>query len=106
MTRRVWIVATAVAFGVATWLFGWWAVPMVAVIVGATQRVRPLAIAIAALAAWSLLLVIDSVGPGMKALTDALAGVMGVPAIAVIVLTWLFPTLLAWSFGTIGRSLR
>jgi hypothetical protein len=103
MTHRTWVIATAIAFGLATWVFGWWSVPVLALLVGATQRVRPLAIAVAALAAWSILLVVDSTGPGMSALERTLSGVMGVPAVVVIFLTWIFPALLGWSLATIGQ---
>jgi hypothetical protein len=106
MNYRMWNVGAAVAFGVGTWFFGWWAVPVIALAAGASRHIRPLSLAVAALAAWGVLLVIDSVGPGMQPLTVALSGVMGVPSIAVILLTWIFPALLAWSFGTIGRGGR
>jgi hypothetical protein len=104
MTYRVWVIATAVAFGLATWLFGWWSVPVIALVVGASRRVRPLAVAIAAVAAWSILLVIDSTGPGMSALGRALSGLMGVPITVLILLTWIFPAALGWSLATVGET--
>jgi hypothetical protein len=39
----------------------------------------------------------------MSALERTLSGVMGVPAVVVIFLTWIFPALLGWSLATIGQ---
>jgi hypothetical protein len=96
-----------VATGAMTWMLGWWGVVLAALLVGALYwRVRGIAwmTALAAIAAWSTLLVVDAVGGRFGALASAIAGVMRVPAAALVVVTLLFAGLLAWSSAIVGSE--
>jgi hypothetical protein len=101
MKNSAGFLALVLAFFLATWL-GWWAVPVVALLWGAIRPGvrRPAGnAAIAAALAWAAWLVVDRVAgtAALAALAVRLGGVMNLPAVALIVLTLLFPALLAWS---------
>ena len=100
-----------VAVGVAalTWVIGWWGVLVVALIAGTVAYAREGAawrIALGAALAWAVLLLFDARGGALGTLSRALAGVIGVPAFALFVLTLLFPAVLAWSAATLAMALR
>ena len=92
--------AAAVLAGAGTWALGWWGVPIAAALtVVALRRTRgaPAAAAAGAALAWGVLLAVDAAGGRMTALAGELAAVFGAPLPALVVLTLLFPALLAWS---------
>ena len=95
MMRIVRLLVIALAMAAGTWLIGWYAVPVLAM-VAATARVRPGLVALAAALGWVVLFLIDVVA-GITRLGSVLAGVMGLPAPAIVAVTLLFPALLAWS---------
>lgn len=101
------LLVSAVATAAMTWVVGWWGVVLAAIVVGAVQwRRRGIAwlTALSAVAAWSALLVFDAASGRFGALSGALAGVMRVPAAALVVVTLLFAALLAWGAAVIGSE--
>ena len=95
----------ALATAIATWILGWWAVAIVAVIAGAILRAehgRPWHVALGSLAGWALLMLIDAVAGPMRSLTTAVSGAMNIPAAALVLVTLLFPALVGWSGATLG----
>jgi hypothetical protein len=97
----------AVAMAATTWVVGWWGVALAAFVVGALQwQRRGIAwlAALAAVVAWSALLLMDVMGGRFGALASAIAGVMRVPAAAIVVVTLLFAALLGWSAGVVGSE--
>ena len=104
---RVLLLGAAIA--VATYVLGWWSVPVLAATWGLVSWRMPNAAGTAALAAcvaWGALLGLTSLTAPAGALAHRLGGVMGVPAIALIAVTLLFPTLLAWSAAAVGQVVR
>jgi hypothetical protein len=95
---RFLVVTAAIAAG--TWLAGWWAVLVVAVIAGAL-RTSPLIVAGASAAGWALLLAIDAFAGSISPIAGTLGAVMSVPAPLLYFLTLLFPALLGWSASVI-----
>ena len=91
-----------------TVLVGWGAVPALAALFGAFagRRVRRVGgtAALAALLAWGGLLVVDALGPRFGAVAAGLAGVMRLPAAALVAVTLLFAALLAWSAATLAAA--
>ena len=100
---RLGIATAAIAFG--TWVAGWWAVPVLALVAGFLAW-RPSSVSLAAALAWTILLVVDTTAGNMSAIATTLGNVMGLPAPAVVAATLLFPALLAWSAATLGGAAR
>ena len=96
---------TSAVIAIATWLFGWWAVPIVAFVAG-LMLVRPSGVAVAATLAWAALLALDAMHASFASLVVLLSDIMGFPAVVLVILTLLFPALLGWSAATIGNAIR
>ena len=97
------LVALATALG--TWVLGWWAVAIVAIIAGAMHRAengRPWSVALGCLAGWALLMLIDAASGPMRNVATVVSGAMSIPSVALIVVTLLFPALMGWSGATLG----
>lgn len=106
--RLVVMVALVLAFALATWAGGWWTVPIVAFVAGTRERsggAKPSGIAIAAAVAWGVLLIVSSTTAAFATLVRELAGIMALPGAAIVLLTLLFPALLAWSAAALGGAL-
>ena len=100
------VVALAVA--VFTWLAGWWAVPLVAIVAGALlwrRRGISWLIALASAGAWAAIVLVDAARGRLPALAATLGGLLQVPGALLIVITLLFAALLAWSAAVIGAEL-
>jgi hypothetical protein len=98
----------AMSFVAMTWMTGWWGVPLAAFVIGALSLGRrgiAWLTSLAAIVAWAALLLLDTTSGRFGALSTAVAGVMRVPAAAVIVVTLLFAALLAWSAAVVGSEL-
>lgn len=98
----------AEAFAVATYGFGWWIVPLVGAGWGLLSRdvAKARFAALAAAVGWATLLLLDvSRGP-VGVMGSQLAGVMKLPAIALYLLTLIFPALLAWCAATLTPTIR
>lgn len=103
LPRFVQYVLLAEAFAVATFALGWWTVPIVAAVwalVSADPR-RVRNAGIAAAAGWATLLVLDAVKGPVGTMASQLGGIMRVPAPVLVILTLVFPALLAWSAGAL-----
>ena len=97
------LVATSVALG--TWMVGWWAVPVVALIAGLTGC-RAGLVSGASAAAWLVLLVSDVASGNFPEVASVLAGIMGMPAAVLLVVTLALPALLGWSAASLGDAAR
>jgi hypothetical protein len=101
------LLAAAVAIGGLTWVVGWWGVIVAALVVGAMwparKRIAWLA-ALAAVVAWSALLLADAAGGRLGVLAASVGGVMQLPAAALVVITLLFAALMAWSATVVGSE--
>lgn len=98
----------ALAVAGATWVLGWWSVPMLGAAAGISMRGSSSGAraALGAAVGWGALLLIDAAGGRLGAIAAPLAATMRVPAVVLVLLTLMYPALLAWSGVTIGRVLR
>ena len=106
--RVVTLVPLTLAFLFATWLLGWWAVPIVAGAYGLlARRHRHVggSAALAATLAWAILLAVAATGERFGAVLAALGGLAPVPAAVFVVVTLLGAPLLAWSAATLAAAL-
>jgi hypothetical protein len=104
----IFIAFVAAAMAALTWVVGWWGVLIAAAIVGFVLRAEGgggWRIAAAAALAWAALLVADAVSGPLRVVGARLGGVMGVPSPVLVVVTLLFPALLAWSAATVVATL-
>ncbi|HEX8725414.1 MAG TPA: hypothetical protein VF737_08510 [Gemmatimonadaceae bacterium] len=104
------LVLLIVAFGLGTYAFGWWAVPIVALawgaMNGAARRVAVRAGAAAALA-WALLLLAPAViRDPVVSFGAKLAGAMQLPVWALWAAELVFPFLVAWSAALLGSAVH
>jgi hypothetical protein len=95
-------VVVAVAAAVGTWAIGWMAVPIVALIAG-FAGCRPGVVSLASASAWLSLLILDAASGHVGNVASTLAGVMGLPAAALFLVTLLLPALLGWSAASLGH---
>jgi hypothetical protein len=104
------IALLTVAFGLGTYAFGWWTVPVIAAAWGLMTPGAPRSAgraAVAALLAWALLLVIPQLaGAPIVSLGDELAGIMRLPAWALWIAECAFPAVLAWSAAALAGAIR
>ena len=94
------------AFLLASWL-GWWAVPLVAALWGVLRPAVPRPMLSAALAAslgWLLWLLLDwAKDPAaFGRLAGGVSSTMQLPSLLLLVITLLFPALLAWSAAALA----
>jgi hypothetical protein len=102
------LLTTALAVAALTWLLGWWGLVIAALIAGVVlqgRRGAPWLIALAAVVAWGVLILVDTLGGRFPALATSIAGVLRVPAAALLVVTLLFGALLAWSAAVVGSEI-
>lgn len=102
------IVLLAAAFALATYAFGWVAVPILAAMWGVLARHTPAAArdaAMGALAGWAVLLVWAALSGPVWVLADQLGGVMKIPRVLLLAITLSFPALLAWATTTTVAAL-
>lgn len=98
----------ATALALATWLAGWWGVPLVAAAWGLMSRRRTDAAreaALAAILAWAILLAAQAARGPLGDLAARLGSAMRAPAPILMLVTVLFAALLAWSAATVARSI-
>jgi hypothetical protein len=102
------LLGTALAVATLTWLLGWWAVVLAALVAGAVLWHRHGAawlVTLGAALAWAALLAVDAVGGRFSTLASSIAGVMRVPVPALLLVTLLFGALLAWSAAVVGTEI-
>ena len=103
MIRVVAIVAVVLV--AATWVLGWWGVPLIAAVVGAllyTRRGIAGLVALAAVIAWSVLILVDGASGRFGALGGVVSRTLHLPAAALLTVTLLFAALLGWSAAAFG----
>lgn len=103
MRRVIVVLALAVVFAAGTFV-AWWMLPILAAIAGAWRR-RGWEVALAGVLAWSAILLYDAARGPFPALASAVAGVVGLPAAALVVVTLAFAALLAWSAAALAATL-
>jgi hypothetical protein len=108
LSRLVKAVLLAEAFAVATFGLGWWTVPIIAALyaIASTNPHRARTADLCAVGGWATLLLLDALKGPVGAMATRLGGVMGVPAVILLLLTLIFPALLAWTAAATASSLR
>lgn len=99
----------AAVMAVLTWLLGWWTVPLVAAFVGSVLYVREgvaWRMALAGALAWTLLLLVNATSGRLGVTATTLGGVLRLPGVVVVLITLVFPVLLAWSAATVAIAVR
>ncbi len=100
----------AVAFGLGTYAFGWWAVPSIGALWGLINpagRHAAVRAGMAAAASWAILLLVPAItGAPLAAFTAHQAGALQVPAWALVVVELAFPFAVAWGAATLGAAVR
>jgi len=101
-------VLLAEAFAVATFAFGWWTVPVIAAVYALVSQNpnRARVAALCAVGGWGTLLLLDALKGPVGSMASRLGGVMGLPAAVLLILTLVFPALLAWSAAKLVPTLR
>lgn len=108
MMRTLGLLSLSLAFAVATWLAGWWAVPVLGLIWGYLNggaRWVGLRAAAAAAAGWGLLLIWTASAGPLGAVAAKAGAVMGFPPIVLYMVTPLFAALAAGSTAGFFASL-
>src|ERR1700754_3346516 len=103
MKKALCICLVAAGSAVGTWLLGWWAVPIVALVAG-LMRCGTGIVALASAAGWLVLLLLDALTGNISAVASMLGGIMGLPAQAMFALTLALPALLGGSAASLGRA--
>jgi hypothetical protein len=101
-------VLLATAFAIATFVAGWWAVPIVAAVYAAIttqQRSSALVSGISAMLGWGALLAITASRGPVGTLAVELGGVLQIRPFGVYAITIAFPGLLAISAAVVSRAL-
>jgi hypothetical protein len=97
------------AFAIVTFAGGWSGVPVLALVLGLFTKADGKSVrwaTVCAAAAWlELLLLAASRGP-LGEVATRFGGVLGLPPVALLGLTLLFPALLAWSASSLGAAVR
>lgn len=102
------LVLLATAFALATFVAGWWAVPLVAAVYAAittAQRSSALVSGVAAMLGWGALLAITASRGPIGTLAVELGGVLNLRPMGVYAVTLAFPGLLAISAAVVSRAL-
>lgn len=101
------ILLLAAGTALATAVIGWIAVPVLGAVAGLVLRGRPhapLLAATGALTGWAALLVLGALrGPTID-LARQIGAVMQVPWLVVVLVTLLFPAVLAWSAARVAQG--
>jgi hypothetical protein len=98
----------ALSFGIATWVLGWWAIPLFAATAAALARDvarQAAAAALAAVVAWGGLLSWSAVEGSVWSFARLAGGAMGVSGWLLILMTLAFPAALAWSAAAVAQRL-
>ena len=108
MRSLVKVVLVAELFAVATYALGWWTVPLIAALWALLSRDdKPARLAaLCAALGWGTLLLLDSVKGPVAEMATRVGGVMRIPAFVLILLTLIFPALLAWSAAALVDAFR
>lgn len=102
------VLAAALAVALLTWLAGWWAVVVVALVAGALParfRLGGAAMAAAGALGWAMLLARHGVQPAFATLLERVGGVLQLPGLALVAVALLYAALLGWSGATVGAAI-
>jgi hypothetical protein len=106
MARLLALLLASAAFGLATILFGWWAVPTMALLLVLIRPTTPpMDLGVAAGLAWAVLLAWRSTTGPLSVVVDRLGLILGQPGWLLELATILFPAGLAWSAATLTGML-
>jgi hypothetical protein len=109
MKRTVSWAVLLLAFVLGTAFVAWWTVPVVAgfwgVVTAYSQKPWRSA-ALAAAAAWTLLLALSGARGPLLELAGLLGAILGVPGFTVVLLALVLPALFAWSAAGLVSALR
>lgn len=107
MRNALGFLSLTLAFALATWVLGWIAVPVVAVVFGAlaTRSRTPVESLTAATLAWLALLAVQAARGPVGDVARVLGGVVGVPPWVILLVTLLLAASLAWSGAVLGREI-
>ncbi len=100
--------ALVIVMVAATWIAGWAGVAVIAVLAGLAYGLtgrRTWSVAVAAVLAWAAVLLADAASGRERDLLVLLQGTMQIPGPALVLVTLLFPGLLAWSGAATGSAL-
>ncbi len=107
--RRVAEFALVTLAMIATgWLLAWWTVPVVAAAWALTHpsaRWVPLAAGVAGTLSWAVLLLLASTPGDVQRVADVAGAAMGIGAAPLLLLTLLYPALLAVAAASLARAL-
>ena len=104
----LWLVLLA-AIALGTAVLGWWAVPVVAAVWGLATPVKKgtwWRAAVAASGAWALLLLFTAIQGPVGELASKVGAVFALPGFAFVLLTLLFPAVMAASAAELAGTLR
>jgi hypothetical protein len=96
------------AYAIGTFWLGWWAVPVIAILWGliaSGTRRAVLHSTLAAAIAWSVLL-LWTTRAAHHTIAHQLSSATGLHAAVLLIVTVLFPTILAWSGTMLGMGVR
>ncbi|MGQ0712582.1 MAG: hypothetical protein ACT4PJ_02495 [Gemmatimonadaceae bacterium] len=102
------VLLLAASFAIGTWVLGWWAIPLFAALAGVLARHVPrqaLAAALAAMVAWGALLIWSLASGSGWSYATTVGATVGVAGVALILLTVIFPAVLAWLAALLGQIL-
>jgi hypothetical protein len=102
------LVLLGTAFAIATFVLGWWAVPVVAAayaMISSAQRSSAVVSGIAAMLSWGALLAIDAARGPVGTLATELAGILQLRPVGIYAVTLAYPGLLAISAAIVARAL-
>ena len=107
MRNLVRFVLLAELFAVATYALGWWTVPVIGALWAVVSRDsnRAVIAGLCAAGVWASLLLLDAAKGPVGTMASRLGGVMGVPAFVLLILTLVFPALVAWSAASVVSGL-
>jgi hypothetical protein len=105
----IFVLVVLLSMAALTWLLGWWGVLLAALIVGFVfhrEGGGGWRIALAAALSWAALLAVNAASGSLGIVATTLGSVMRVPGAVLVLLTLVFPALLAWSAATVVAEAR
>ena len=91
-----------------TWTLGWWGVALVAFIAGAVYSARSgraRLVALCASESWAIIFLIDAMNGPLGKVAATVATIVKLPAFVLLIVTLVFPALLAWSSAAFASEL-
>ena len=92
----------------ATWAAGWWGVALVAFVAGAhfsARDGRARLVALCAAESWAIIFLVDAMRGPLGKVAVTIASIVKMPAVVLLIVTLVFPALLAWSAAAFASEL-